>query len=116
MLNPIFYRSLFFSLALFMSLSSVSANTQLGHGLASCEQYEEFIVTAPETEAAFDAWVLGYLSGVNFLVYTTKGVDLLSTQNSETIKNFIHDYCNSNPKKTIAEAANKFWFVLSEHY
>jgi hypothetical protein len=105
---------LFFSLFIFYFFPSASANTQIGHGLATCAQYNQSVAESSAAEATIDAWVLGYLSGVNYLVHTTKGVDFLATGNSDIIKGFIQGYCMANPGKTVTEAANEFWLGLYE--
>jgi len=50
-----------------------NTSTQLGYGLTTCGQYNQLRKQDPVIETIFDAWVLGYLSGVNFIVHTAKG-------------------------------------------
>lgn len=95
------------------STTPICAKTQLGFGLSPCGQYNQLRQQAPEIGHAFDAWILGYLSGVNFIVYTSRGVDLLAAENSEKIIGYIQGYCSANPNKTVTEAANEYWFGLA---
>jgi hypothetical protein len=71
------------------STTSVCAKTQLGFGLSPCSQYNQLRQQAPAIGHEFDAWILGYLSGVNFIVYLSRGVDLLAAENSEKIIGYI---------------------------
>jgi len=88
-------------------------STQMGFGLSKCSEYVRYREN-PAAAAAFDGWVLGYLSGVNFMLHTSRGVDLLSDQSSEMVATFIGRYCRASPGKSVAEAANEFWFGLAE--
>lgn len=96
------------------SVSVAWANTQLGLGLTKCGQYIQLRQQNREFGRAFEAWVLGYLSGVNFVVHTSKGVDLLADQSAEKVSSFVDGYCRARPDKTVTEAANEFWFGLAE--
>lgn len=98
----------------FTLINLAYANTQLGAGLTRCNQYVQFTQQAPEISRAIDFWVLGYLSGVNFIIHTSTNVDLLTDQNSERIIAFIQSYCKASPSKTVSEAANEYWFNLAE--
>jgi hypothetical protein len=97
-----------------ITLTQANANTQLGYGLTSCNQYNQVRQQSPAIEPIIDAWVLGYLSGINYIIHTTKGVDLLAEENAENISRFIKGYCSANPRKTVTEATNEYWFNLSE--
>jgi hypothetical protein len=88
-------------------------NTQIGFGLTECTQYNQFRDKAPDLARGIDAWVLGYLSGVNFMLYTVKGVDLLKDQSAPEILSFVQGYCRSSPARSVANAANEFWFTLA---
>ena len=95
-------------------VNTAYANTQLGVGLTRCSQYVQFMQQAPEISRAIDSWALGYLSGVNFIIYTSKNIDLLADKNSEGIISFIQGYCRASPSKSVTEAANQYWFGLAE--
>jgi len=69
---------------------------------------------SPQVEQAFDAWIVGYISGVNFLIHTMKKTDLLASKNAAEINSFVRGYCRANPTKTVTNAANEYWFGLSE--
>jgi len=90
--------------------AKANTSTQLGYGLTTCGQYNQLRKQDPVIETIFNAWVLGYLSGVNFIVHTTKGVDFLANENADKISGFIKGYCAANPEKTVTEAANEYWF------
>jgi hypothetical protein len=109
--NSIVFRGAIGLLAL---INTAHANTQLGAGLAQCSQYVQFMQQTPELSRAIDSWALGYLSGVNFIIHTSKNIDLLADQNSEKIISFIQGYCKASPSKTVTEAANQYWFGLAE--
>ena len=98
----------------FVLINLATANTLLGAGLTRCGQYMQFAQQSPEISRTIDSWALGYLSGVNFIFYTSKGIDLLSDQNSEKITAFIQGYCKASPLKNVTEAANEYWFNLAE--
>ena len=99
---------------LFMLAFRADANTQIGFGLMTCGQYNQFQDKTPDLARGVDAWILGYVSGVNFMAHTSKGVDLLQDQSAKEIISFVQGYCRSTPTKTVANAANEFWFTLSD--
>ena len=68
----------------------------------------------PEIGTAIDLWVLGYISGLNFLTYSTKKVDLLANESSTSVIGFIQGYCSANTKMTLNNAANEYWIHISE--
>ena len=74
-------------------LPAAYANTQLGHGLTKCGDYIQLRQQHPDFGHAFDAWVLGHLRGVNFIIHTSKGIDLLADQSSEKISAFVQTFC-----------------------
>jgi hypothetical protein len=94
--------------------SIASAQTQLGHGNASCSVFNQAQNNSPQIEQAFDAWIIGYISGVNFMIHTIKKVDLLASKDAKEINSFVRGYCRANPTKTVTNAANEYWFGLSE--
>jgi hypothetical protein len=88
---------------------SAPAQTQMGHGLAPCNVYVRSLNNEPLISQSFEAWVIGYVSGLNFALYVTKGVDSLADQNSREIISFVEGFCRSNPSKTVTNAANAYW-------
>jgi hypothetical protein len=98
---------------MFSSIASAQI-TQIGHGNAQCAVFNQAQNNSPEVEQAFDAWIIGYISGVNFMIYTIKKTDLLSSKNAAEISSFVRGYCRANPTKTVTNAANEYWFGLSE--
>ena len=101
------------TLSLLTITSPASGNTQLGLGLTKCAQFNAIQSQAPEIARAFDAWITGYVSGVNFIVYTTKGIDLLAQESSEKVSAFVKGYCSINPNRSLTEGANEYWFGLA---
>lgn len=59
-------------------------------------------------------WLLGYLTGVNFILADAKkGFDPLSKVNSaEQIYLWVDNYCKANPLKTVHSAANELYIEL----
>ena len=73
----------------------------MGHGTASCGTWIAD-TTDFASKNADRAWVLGFLSGVNFsdrIGYIGKGTD------AKGIFVWIDRYCKNNPMKTISSAA-----------
>jgi hypothetical protein len=106
-------RSVICILAVFFS-SFAAAQTQLGHGNAQCSMFNQAQNNSPQVEQAFDAWIVGYISGVNFMIHTLKKTDLLASKNAAEVGSFVRGYCRANPTKTVTNAANEYWFGLSE--
>ena len=90
------------------------AKTYLGSGGTSCSEYSSIKKTMPEIGTAIDLWVLGYISGLNFLTYSTKKVDLLTNESATSVIGFIQGYCSVNTKMTLNNAANEYWIHLAE--
>ena len=100
--------------ALFLGIPIQSgANTQLGLGLTKCGQFNAVQTQAPDIARAFDAWITGYVSGVNFVIHSTKGLDLLAQESGEKATSFVKGYCSANPNRTVTEGANEYWFGLA---
>ena len=89
------------------------ANTQLGLGLTKCGEFNAIQTLAPDNALAFDAWITGYVSGVNFAVHSTKGLDLLAQESGARATAFVKGYCSINPHRTVTEGANEYWFGLA---
>ena len=62
------------------------------------------------------SWLLGFLSGVNFMVANPKKrYDPLDTMNSaEQAYLWMDNYCKANPLKTIANGASDLYMELQE--
>ena len=97
----------FFVLPIFHN--TAIAQTQIGAGLAKCALYNQLQDQKADPTYGIELWVLGYLSGINFIHYIVKNEDFLIRQNSEVIISFLKGYCRANPGKTIANASNELW-------
>jgi hypothetical protein len=83
--------------------------------IVTCEKYLQMKETDPDIAGAHDLWVFGYVSGLNTANYHTRKVDLLYTQTRPDVLAFIKLFCSddSSAKKTLKEAADKYWEQLS---
>lgn len=95
------------------AVPSANAKTYIGPGGRSCSEYLEFTRSAPDMADSIDLWILGYVSGLNFMTYSVKKVDLLRAQEYRDVISFVKGYCSTNPEKTLNNAANEFWIHLS---
>lgn len=100
----------------FWSGECLAGGTFLGAGGTTCAQYAQIRPQFPEIGKGVELWILGYLSGVNFAVYSTKGVDLLADQSRENVLSFIDGYCAMNSTRTLNNAANEYWFQLANRH
>ena len=112
-MSPTLSKATICLLAIFFSSIS-SAQTQIGYGNAPCAMFNQAQSNSPQIEQSFDAWIVGYVSGVNFMLTTIKKTDLLASKNAGEIGSFVRGYCRANPTKTVTNAANEYWFGLSE--
>lgn len=92
------------------------ARTYLGSGGTACAEYINIKQALPEAGQGIDLWLLGYVSGLNFMNYITKKIDLLENQKSGDVIGFIQGYCSTNPKKTLNNAANEYWINLLHQF
>jgi hypothetical protein len=93
----------------------------LGQGTISCRQW---LQDRQETGgqkwviAVHEAWVLGFISGMNSGVLDTLGFDKLSHAgegtDSEDIFAWIDNYCRERPLDHLAGAALALWHVLRD--
>jgi hypothetical protein len=100
------------SLAGALLLSDGAAGyTILGSGTASCEAWTAARRTphGPETTAQ-EQWVLGYLSGIGFMVLGE--LDPLRGMQADALHGWVDTYCRTNPQAKIEAAAIAF---MQEH-
>ena len=90
-----------------------TARTYLGSGGTSCADYLQIKQQAPAATQGIELWLLGYVSGVSFMTYAVRKVDLLADQSAANVISFVQGYCAANPSKTLNNAANEYWFQLS---
>lgn len=96
--------------------SSAFAKTYIGAGGTTCGEYISSKKSLPGVAQAIEFWILGYVSGLNFITYATREVDLLSNQSSNEIIGFVQGYCSTNTEKSLNNAANEYWVQLSKKY
>ncbi len=103
--------SLILSLALLLGLVAPGshARTYLGSGGTKCADYLGIKDALPDVGKGIDLWVLGYLSGLNMALYSTKQVDLLADASAADIIGFMQGYCSNNERATLNNAANEYW-------
>ena len=90
------------------------AQAYIGSGGTSCAEYQAIGQQNPDASQAIDLWILGYLSGLNMMTFSSRKVDLLSGVAYRDVSGFIRGYCAGNPSKTLNNAANEFWFQLAD--
>ena len=92
-----------------ISIKCVAAGTYLGAGGATCAYWAEVRRDYPAGKVAVELWLLGYVSGLNFALYSDRGIDLLENQSRESVLGFVEGYCATNPGRTLNNAANEYW-------
>ena len=101
-------------------MQNVHAATYLGSGGTTCNQYMEYKKSQPDVSSGIDLWLLGYLSGMNFMsaIATEKfyniDQDLLKTFDAKTLLFFINKYCSKNGSNTLNNAANDLFLALKK--
>ena len=101
------------TLSLFV-VTPVTARTFLGSGGTTCGDYFQIKRVVPDAAKGIDLWLLGYVSGLNFMNYASRKIDLLQQQDSRDVLSFVSGYCSTNPEKTLNNAANEYWIQLSQ--
>lgn len=93
--------------------ASVHAQGSFGVAGVPCSQYTKAARTSDILWHQASQWLLGYVSGMNAALKAVKGsVPPINLTNDQVLKS-AGDYCEANPTRTIASAANEWYPSLS---
>lgn len=92
------------SLLIAISTSAHAGVLVLGSGVVSCGKWTK----EPNAKNSRLNWVLGYLSGLNFMTRE----EVLERADSAGIEGAINKYCLENPLEDVVEAANNVFAQL----
>jgi hypothetical protein len=105
-------RAVLLGAALITTATPAAAQTYLGAGGVSCDEYVEMRRTGDAIGRSVDQWLLGYVSGLNFAMKAVRQVDpLIATEGSQVVS-YVTRYCAANRGAQVVKAANDFYFAL----
>ena len=95
-------------LTFILSASDAAGFTRLGAGTASCGAWAAFRREGSGSVRALSSeqWVLGFIDGITEESGGT--LDPFNGVEAENVWEWIDNYCQANPLKSIAEAASAF--------
>jgi hypothetical protein len=95
-------RAILIVISMVLMTNQVSANYIMGQGGVSCGAWLEARRTRSANSWTLQAWVLGYVSGVN----SVGGDDFLEAPDAEAIFAWLDNYCRQHPLEKLQKASN----------
>jgi hypothetical protein len=92
----------------FFCLPAISQVTIIGR--SDCGQW----VANSKSNFSLRAWLLGYMSGINYVFSDSKNNPLGKTNSAEQIYLWMDNYCAKNPLMNVSDGGNELFLELSK--
>jgi hypothetical protein len=89
-------------------IQSAFSQVSTSFGAPDCGQW----ATKAKSNPSYKSWVVGYLSGLNSALFTSKNDPLDKINSAEQIFLWMDNFCQRNPLKNVQDGGNALYLEL----